>query len=64
MKGRLDIYTSIKRMNDDFLVSRNVKKMPSNTDGRSKVDVTPFIPLEFIQVDGEHIGDMLKNVSW
>ena len=31
------------------------EKIP-NTDGRSKVDVTPFIPLRFIRVDGEDYG--------
>lgn len=57
MKGDLDIYTSIKRMNDDFFWFQECKgeKIP-NTDGRSKVDVTPFIPLRFIRVDGEDYG--------
>jgi len=57
MKGDLDIYTSIKRVNDDFFWFQECKgeKIP-NTDGRSKVDVTPFIPLRFIRVDGEDYG--------
>ena len=57
MKGDLDIYTSIKRMNDDFFWFQECKgeKIP-NTDGRSKIDVTPFIPLRFIRVDGEDYG--------
>ena len=57
MKEDLDIYTSIKRMNDDFFWFQECKgeKIP-NTDGRSKVDVTPFIPLRFIRVDGEDYG--------
>ena len=57
MKGDLDIYTSIKRVNDDFFWFQECKgeKIP-NTDGRSKVDVTPFIPLRFIRIDGEDYG--------
>ena len=57
MKGDLDIYTSIKRMNDDFFWFQECKgeKIP-NTDGRSKIDVTPFIPLRFIRIDGEDYG--------
>ncbi len=57
MKGDLDIYTSIKRMNDDFFWFQECKgeKIPG-TDGRSKIDVTPFIPLRFIRVDGEDYG--------
>ena len=57
MKGDLDIYTSIKRVNDDFFWFQECKgeRIP-NTDGRSKIDVTPFIPLRFIRIDGEDYG--------
>jgi len=44
-------------MNDDFFWFQECKgeKIPG-TDGRSKIDVTPFIPLRFIRVDGEDYG--------
>ena len=57
MADDLDIYTSITRVNDDFFWYQECKgeKIP-NTDGRSKIDVCPFIPLRFIRVDGEDYG--------
>ena len=57
MESDLDIYTYIKRMNDDVIWYQECKgeRIP-NTDGRSKLDVTPWIPLRFIRVDGEDYG--------
>jgi len=57
MEEDLDIYTYIKRVNDDFLWFQECKgeKIP-NTDGKSKMNVTPFIPLRFIRIDGEDYG--------
>jgi len=57
MTDDLDIYTYIKRINDDVFWFQECKgeKIP-NTDGRSRVDVTPWLPLRFIQVDGEDYG--------
>ena len=57
MTDDLDIYTHIKRINDDVFWFQECKgeKIP-NTDGRSRVDVTPWLPLRFIRVDGEDYG--------
>ena len=57
MKEDLDIYTYIQRVNDDVFWYQECKgeKIP-NTDGRSKLDVSPWIPLRFIRVDGEDYG--------
>ena len=57
MKDDLDIYTHIKRMNDDVIWYQECKgeKIP-NTNGNSKVDVSPWIPLRFIRIDGEDYG--------
>jgi len=53
----LDIYTHVKRMNDDFMWYQECRgeKIPG-TDGRSKVDVSPWILLRFIRIDGEDYG--------
>tara|TARA_B100000963_G_scaffold333500_1_gene325875 strand:- start:737 stop:2329 length:1593 start_codon:yes stop_codon:yes gene_type:complete len=57
MKGDLDIYTYVKRINDEFIWYQECKgeKIP-NTDGRSKADVSPWILLRFIRIDGEDYG--------
>ena len=57
MKDDLDIYTHIKRMKDDVIWYQECKgeKIP-NTNGNSKVDVSPWIPLRFIRIDGEDYG--------
>ena len=57
MEDELDIYTHVKRVNDSFMWHQECKneKIPS-TDGMSKVDVTPFIPLRFIRQSGESYG--------
>ena len=57
MEGDLDIYTHIKRINDDHIWYQECKgeKIPG-TDGRSKIDVTPWILLRFIRIDGEDYG--------
>jgi len=57
MDSDLDIYTYIKRVNDDFMWYQECKgeKIPG-TDGRSKVDVSPWIALRFVRIDGEDYG--------
>tara|TARA_R100000231_G_scaffold3908_1_gene6761 strand:- start:674 stop:2257 length:1584 start_codon:yes stop_codon:yes gene_type:complete len=57
MDGELDIYTYVKRVNDNFMWYQECKgeKIPG-TDGRSKVDVSPWITLRFIRIDGEDYG--------
>jgi len=58
MDSDLDIYTYVKRLNDDFMWYQECKgeKIPG-TDGRSKVDVSPWIPLRFgMSADGEDYG--------
>ncbi len=57
MDSDLDIYTYVKRVNDDFLWYQECKgeKIPG-TDGRSKVDVSPWITLRFVRIDGEDYG--------
>jgi len=57
MDSELDIYTYVKRVNDDFMWYQECKgeKIPG-TDGRSKVDVSPWITLRFVRIDGEDYG--------
>ena len=57
MDSDLDIYTCVKRVNDDFLWHQECKgeKIPG-TDGRSKIDVSPWITLRFVRIDGEDYG--------
>ena len=57
MEGDLDIYTYIKRINDEHFWHQECKgeKIPG-TDGRSKIDVTPWIVLRFSRIDGEDYG--------
>jgi len=58
MADDLDIYTHIKRINDEVFWFQECKgeKIP-NTDGRSLVDVSPWIgPLRLIRCDGEDYG--------
>ena len=57
MDSELDIYTYVKRVNDDFMWYQECKgeKIPG-TDGRSKVDISPWITLRFIRIDGEDYG--------
>tara|TARA_B100000123_G_scaffold20553_1_gene14459 strand:- start:2708 stop:4300 length:1593 start_codon:yes stop_codon:yes gene_type:complete len=53
----LDIYTCIKRYNDDIIWHQECKgEIIPDTQGQSKEDVSPWIPLRFIQVDGEDYG--------
>ena len=53
----LDIYTCIKRINDDHIWFQECQgqKIP-NTDGRSKLDVSPWILLRWVRIDGEDLG--------
>ena len=57
MDSDLDIYTYVKRENDNFIWYQECKgeKIPG-TDGRSKVDVSPWITLRFVRIDGEDYG--------
>ena len=57
MDSDLDIYTYIKRENDNFNWYQECKgeKIPG-TDGRSKADVSPWITLRFVRIDGEDYG--------
>ena len=57
MDSDLDIYTYVRRVNDDFMWYQECKgeKIPG-TDGRSKVDVSPWITLRFVRIDGEDYG--------
>ena len=57
MDSDLDIYTYVKRVNDDFMWYQECKgeKIPG-TDGRSKVEVSPWITLRFVRIDGEDYG--------
>ena len=57
MEGDLDIYTYVKRVNDDFMWYQECKgeKIPG-TDGRSKINVSPWITLRFVRIDGEDYG--------
>ena len=57
MDADLDIFTYVKRVNDEFMWYQECKgeKIPG-TDGRSKVDVSPWITLRFVRIDGEDYG--------
>jgi len=57
MDQELDIYTYIKRVNDDHIWYQECKgeKIPG-TDGRSKVEVSPWILLRWVRIDGEDYG--------
>ena len=57
MDSDLDIYTYVRRVNDDFMWYQECKgeKIPG-TDGRSKVEVSPWITLRFVRIDGEDYG--------
>ena len=53
----LDIYTCIKRYGDEFKWFQECKgeKIPG-TDGNSKIDVSPWICLRWVRIDGEDYG--------
>jgi hypothetical protein len=53
----LDIYTCIKRYGDEFTWFQECKgeKIPG-TDGNSKIDVSPWICLRWVRIDGEDYG--------
>ena len=57
MDSDLDIYTYVRRVNDEQIWYRECKgeKIPG-TDGRSKIDVTPWIVLRFSRIDGDDYG--------
>ena len=53
----LDIYTCIKRYGDEFTWHQECKgeRIPG-TEGKSKVDVSPWICLRWTRIDGEDYG--------
>ena len=57
MDSDLDIYTYVKRVDDNHFWYQECKgeKIPG-TDGKSKLDVSPWIVLRFIRCDGEDFG--------
>ena len=57
MGDEIDIYTCIKRYGEEFMWHQECKgeKIPG-TDGRSKVDVSPWILLRWVRIDGEQFG--------
>ena len=57
MEGEIDIYTIIKRQNENLFWYQECKgeKIP-NTDGRSKIEVSPWILLRWVRIDGENYG--------
>ena len=57
MDSDLDIYTYVKRVGDNHFWYQECKgeKIPG-TDGKSKLDVSPWIVLRFIRCDGEDFG--------
>ena len=57
MDSDLDIYTYVRRVNDEQIWYQECKgeKIPG-TDGKSKVDVTPWIVLRFSRIDGDDYG--------
>jgi len=57
MDSDLDIYTYVKRVDDNHFWYQECKgeKIPG-TDGKSKLDVSPWILLRFIRCDGENFG--------
>ncbi len=57
MDSDLDIYTYVKRLDDNYFWYQECKgeKIPG-TDGKSKLNVSPWIVLRFVRVDGEDYG--------
>jgi len=57
MDSDLDIYTYVKRSDDNYFWYQECKgeKIPG-TDGKSKLNVSPWIVLRFVRVDGEDYG--------
>ena len=57
MDSDLDIYTYVKRSGDNYFWYQECKgeKIPG-TDGKSKLNVSPWIVLRFVRVDGEDYG--------
>ena len=55
--NEIDVYTHVKRDNNRFIWHQEVdgKKLP-NSQGKSPLDSTPWLPLRFNTVDGEAYG--------
>ena len=60
----LDIYTCIKRYGDEFTWHQECKgeRIPG-TEGKSKVDVSPWICLRWTRIDGEDYGRGLISLE-
>ena len=56
-EDEIDVYTHVKRDNNRFVWHQEVndKRLP-NSQGKSPVDSTPWLPLRFNTVDGEAYG--------
>lgn len=56
-KGEIDIYTHIRRNSDGWTWEQEAlgHKIPG-TNGNSPIDACPWIPLRFVQIDGEDYG--------
>ena len=56
-ENEIDVYTHVKRDNNRFIWHQEVdgKRLP-NSQGKSPVDSTPWLPLRFNTVDGEAYG--------
>ena len=55
--NEIDVYTHVKRDNNRFVWHQEVdgKRLP-NSQGKSPIDSTPWLPLRFNTVDGEAYG--------
>ena len=55
--NEIDVYTHVKRDNNRFIWHQEVdgKRLP-NSQGKSPIDSTPWLPLRFNTVDGEAYG--------
>ena len=56
-ENEIDVYTHVKRDNNRFIWHQEVdgKRLP-NSQGKSPIDSTPWLPLRFNTVDGEAYG--------
>ena len=57
MDDDIDIYTHIERVNEEYFWHQECKgeRIPG-TDGRSKIEVSPWILLRWVRIDGENFG--------
>ena len=57
MDDDIDIYTHVERVNEEYFWHQECKgeRIPG-TDGRSKIEVSPWILLRWVRIDGENFG--------